>query len=122
MTSTQKSFTLAAGQAMPYTFDALLGRVRAMMMELLEPACRGRGLTFDQYMVLTALHDGSAFTPADLAHQYRPNRASITRIIDQLERLVLVQRLRGASDRRKVLTLMAMGSVHRPMVQDSGGY
>jgi DNA-binding MarR family transcriptional regulator len=102
ITSMQRSFALAAGHAMSYTLDALLERVHAKMLELLEPVCREHGLTFDQYMVLTLLHDGLAFTSTDLAQQYRRNRTSVTRTIDQLERLVLVQRLRGASDRRKV--------------------
>jgi DNA-binding MarR family transcriptional regulator len=65
---------------------------------------------FDHYMVLTSRHDGLAFTPTDLAQQYRRFRTSVTRIIDQLERLVLGQRLRGASERRKVrLRLTASG-------------
>jgi len=106
----QRSLAFAAGQAMPYTLDALLERVHAKMLELLEPVCREHGLTFDQYMVLTSLHDGLALTPTDLAQQYRRNRTSVTRIIDRLERLVLVQRLRGATDRRKVrLRLTASG-------------
>jgi DNA-binding MarR family transcriptional regulator len=90
--------------------DALLGRVHAMMLELLGPVCRGDGLTFDQYLMLTSLREGSAFTATDLASHSRRNSGSVTRIIDQLERLVLVRRLRGASDRRIVqLRLTASG-------------
>jgi hypothetical protein len=65
---------------------APLERVHAMMLELLEPLCRDHGLTFDQYLVLTSLRHGLAFTATDLARQYRHNSGSVTRIIDQLER------------------------------------
>jgi DNA-binding MarR family transcriptional regulator len=82
--------------------DSLLERVHAMMLELLEPVCRADGFTFDQYLILTSLREGLAFTATELARQSRRNSGSITRIVDQLERLVLVQRLRGASDRRIV--------------------
>jgi DNA-binding MarR family transcriptional regulator len=101
---------LRHGPSKTVYLDALLERVHAMMLELLEPVCRGRGLTFGQYLVLSSLRDGLAFTATDLARLYRRNSGSVTRIVDQLERLVLVQRLRGASDRRTAqLRLTASG-------------
>jgi DNA-binding MarR family transcriptional regulator len=59
------------------------------------------GLTAPQLLLLRLLRDGE-LSPGSLARQMSLSQATVTTIIDRLERRGLVTRRRGESDKRKV--------------------
>ena len=61
------------------------------------------GLTGPQLLVLQAIGQGGELASGDLARQVSLSQATITSILDRLERRHLVQRTRDTRDKRKVL-------------------
>jgi DNA-binding MarR family transcriptional regulator len=61
-----------------------------------------RGLSFVQYVVMSALRDGIAMNPKMICMQFRHDSGALTRIIDQLAERGLLERVRRDRDRRKV--------------------
>jgi DNA-binding MarR family transcriptional regulator len=102
MHSPNSSVDIVANQDAPAAPEDLLKRVHALVVEVLEPVCMHRGCTFDQYLFLNSIRDGRASQPSDLAHLYRRNPGTVTRLVDQLETPGFVRRLSVAGDRRKV--------------------
>ena len=80
----------------------LIKRSHAMLMDLLENLFADRGFSFIHYAILTYVRDGIAVNPKDICVQYRHDSGALTRVIDQLEKRGLLERVRRGADRRKV--------------------
>ena len=80
----------------------LVKRTHSLMLDIMEPVIEQRGFTFIQYVVLAALRDGIAVNPKDICAHYRHDSGALTRVIDQLADLGLLERVRRDRDRRKV--------------------
>src|ERR1700734_4319803 len=80
----------------------LTKRAHALMLDVMEPLLEGRGFSFVQYVILSWLRDGIAVNPKDICVQYRHDSGALTRVIDQLEKRGLLERVRRGADRRKV--------------------
>jgi DNA-binding MarR family transcriptional regulator len=80
----------------------LIKRGQSMMMDVLEKLFAERGFSFIHYVILTWVRDGIAVNPKDICIQYRHDSGALTRVIDQLEELGLLERVRRGNDRRKV--------------------
>jgi DNA-binding MarR family transcriptional regulator len=61
------------------------------------------GLTGPQLLVLRQIHQHQEISIGELAREINLSNATITDIVDRLERRGLVVRMRGASDKRRVL-------------------
>ena len=80
----------------------LIKRAHAMLMDVLENLFADRGFSFIHYAILTYVRDGIAVNPKDICVQYRHDSGALTRVIDQLEKRGLLERVRRGADRRKV--------------------
>jgi DNA-binding MarR family transcriptional regulator len=88
----------------------LVKRAHSLMLDIMEPVIEQRGVSFIQYVVMSALRDGIAVNPKVICTQYRHDSGALTRIIDQLAERGLLERVRRDRDRRKVeLQLTAAG-------------
>jgi DNA-binding MarR family transcriptional regulator len=84
--------------------------VRAALRELLAAQRRLRGreaqrppaLSFSQYPVLRVLADGGEHSSGELATAADVTPAAVTKLLDGLERVGVVERVRGDADRRRV--------------------
>jgi len=63
---------------------------------------RSTGLTLPQLMVLQTLREKSPMTTGELAKHLNVAQATVTSILDRLEKKELVQRERGKEDKRKM--------------------
>ena len=63
-------------------------------------AAAGYDVTVEQWKVLVRLWDAEGMTHAELSERIGKNKASITRLVDGLERRGLVQRVADRRDRR----------------------
>ncbi|KXJ50694.1 MarR family transcriptional regulator [Neptuniibacter pectenicola] len=63
---------------------------------------RSTGLTLPQLMVMQTLRQMSPITTGELAKEISLTQATVTSILDRLEKKVLVSRERGVEDKRKV--------------------
>lgn len=63
---------------------------------------RRHGLTGPQLIVLKAIHEWKDLNVSQLANKISLSPATVTTILDRLEKLQFVQRVRNASDKRKV--------------------
>ena len=80
----------------------LLRRAQKLMSQQAEQIFAGRGLTLSQWIVLRLINEGRVATPGDAARMLGHNTGATTRLIDQLESQGLLERRRGAGDRRQV--------------------
>jgi len=84
--------------------DTCLGyqmkRAQASLRGLLETAFEAEKLNFPQWTVLVRIRDG-ARTGAELARSLNYDTGSLTRLIDQLQKLGLLVRKRSKRDRRE---------------------
>lgn len=64
---------------------------------------RVTGLTVPQLMSMQTLHQQGAMTVGALAREMNLTQATVTSILDRLERKALVTRVRSQEDKRKVL-------------------
>jgi DNA-binding MarR family transcriptional regulator len=88
----------------------LVKRAHSLILDVMEPVIEQRGFSFIQYVVLSCLRDGIAVNPKDICTQYRHDSGALTRVIDQLTKRGLLERVRRDRDRRKVeLQLTAAG-------------
>lgn len=77
-------------------------------------AAAGFNVTVEQWKVLVRLWDVEGATHAELSERIGKNKASVTRLVDGLERRGLVQRAAGGRDRRcKRVLLTAAGRALR---------
>jgi DNA-binding MarR family transcriptional regulator len=80
----------------------LAKRAHSLMLDVMEPLLEERGFTFVQYVILSWVRDGIAVNPKDICFQYRHDSGALTRVIDQLAKRGLLERIRRDRDRRKV--------------------
>jgi DNA-binding MarR family transcriptional regulator len=80
----------------------LVKRAHSLMLDVMEPLLEERGFTFVQYVILSWVRDGIAVNPKDICFQYRHDSGALTRVIDQLAKRGLLERIRRDRDRRKV--------------------
>jgi DNA-binding MarR family transcriptional regulator len=80
----------------------LLGRARTRLAKSLDMSLVERGITHAQGSILLMLASGKYETAADLARELYIDSASMTRMIDRLEKRGLLFRVRRDDDRRVV--------------------
>jgi DNA-binding MarR family transcriptional regulator len=78
----------------------LVTLVRRRLLDLLEPDFAALGLTSVQAIVLMGLGTGIASTAADFCRTIQHDPGAMTRVIDRLEKMGLVRRVRAPEDRR----------------------
>jgi DNA-binding MarR family transcriptional regulator len=64
------------------------------------------GLTSPQLLILQTLHHNGELTVGDVARRVSLSQATVTTIIDRLEKRDFVRRERGSSDKRKVYVFL----------------
>ncbi|MBV8665218.1 MAG: MarR family transcriptional regulator [Burkholderiaceae bacterium] len=80
----------------------LLTRARAMLAKALDKALEVYDITHGQGSVLWMLSTGQYATAADLARELDIDAASMTRMIDRLEKRKLMERMQRSDDRRMI--------------------
>jgi DNA-binding MarR family transcriptional regulator len=80
----------------------LLGRARTKLAKSLDVALTDNGITHAQGSVLLMLATGKYETAGDLSRELYIDSASMTRMIDRLEKRRLIVRVRREDDRRVV--------------------
>lgn len=80
----------------------LLGRARTKLAKAFDAALAGQGITHAQGSILLMLATGRYATAADLARDLYIDSASMTRMIDRLEKRDLIIRSRKPGDRRAI--------------------
>ncbi len=89
---------------------ALIGLVRKALVETFDRELAPLGLNTAQALVLVLLVDERAGTAAEVCKHLSHDPGAMTRLIDKLEALDLVRRVRGEDDRRSThLELTARG-------------
>lgn len=89
---------------------ALIGLARKALVESFDRELAPLGLNTAQALVLVLLVDERAGTAAELCKYLSHDPGAMTRIIDKLQSLDLVRRVRGGDDRRSArLELTARG-------------
>jgi DNA-binding MarR family transcriptional regulator len=94
----------------------LLARARSKLAKSLDIALDNHGITHAQGSILLMLGSGRYETAADLARELYIDSASMTRMIDRLEKRGLLFRVRRDDDRRVVslrLTQVGQGLANR---------
>lgn len=64
------------------------------------------GLTSPQLLILQTLHNNGELTVGDVARRVSLSQATVTTIIDRLEKREFVRRERGSTDKRKVYVFL----------------
>lgn len=91
--------------------------VKALAQEL-EP----HGILTAQWSVLRVLWDSEGLTQVELADRMRVEKASLTGVLDGMERRGLIVRARNAKDRRKInIALTAQGRCLKTKLLPYGG-
>ncbi len=80
----------------------LLRRIDKLMTAHVESRFASPDLSFMQWVALKVVRDGTAGNPSELARELSITTGATTRMIDVLERRGLIERDRGAADRRVV--------------------
>ncbi len=80
----------------------LLSRARAMVAKSLDTALLAHDITHAQAGVLLMLASGRYDTAADLVREIYTDAASMTRMLDRLQKRGLLERLPHADDRRQM--------------------
>lgn len=89
----------------------LLSRSRAMLAKAVDAALAGTGITHAQAGVMLMLASGRYATATDLVRDMYTDAASMTRMLDRLQKRGLIERTPDADDRRQVhLQLTAAGA------------
>jgi DNA-binding MarR family transcriptional regulator len=84
----------------------LLGRSRTMLAKALDVELIKQDITHAQGSILLMLSSGRFSTAAELARELYIDSASMTRMIDRLEKRGLIQRARSENDRRVINLLL----------------
>lgn len=79
---------------------ALIGVARKVLVEVFDRELAPLGLNTAQALVLVLLADGRAATAAGICKHLSHDPGAMTRIVDKLETLDAVRRVRGSDDRR----------------------
>lgn len=80
----------------------LLGRARLKLAKALDIALTDLGITHAQGSIVLMLSSGKYSTAADLARELYVDSASMTRMVDRLEKRGLISRTRKSGDRRVI--------------------
>ena len=99
--------------------DSILN-VRLGMKQFIQRKVRDHGidLTYEMLQVLTVLWRKGETNQQDIADNIQKNKASLTSLLDNLEKRGLVNRLEDPSDRRnKIISLTAPGLGYREELQ-----
>lgn len=91
-----KSFTSSG------SIGYLLKLSYSLMHDAAAASFAGHDLSFAQWLVLTKLREGVAFTASGLCREMRHDNGALTRLLDQLEARGYVERERSKQDRRIV--------------------
>lgn len=86
-----------------------LMRAREAVMQRFRPMLHGHGVTEQQWRVIRAMMDGGATDIGALAERCAILPASLTRIVDTLERKRLVARRPHGADQRRVVVEITPG-------------
>ena len=101
----------------PEAAGALVALARKAMAEEFERELAPLGLNVAQALAILLLADGRAETAADLSRSLSHDAGAMTRVVDKLESLSLVKRVRGTQDRRSArLELTKEGKTLHPQV------
>lgn len=73
------------------------------MTKVYKPLLEPLGLTYPQYLVMLVLWEGDGLTVSQLGERLTLDSGTLTPLLKRLESQGLVQRLRDASDERRVL-------------------
>jgi DNA-binding MarR family transcriptional regulator len=73
------------------------------MTKTYKPLLAPLGLTYPQYLVMLVLWEGDGLTVGQLGERLALDSGTLTPLLKRLEALLWVQRLRNASDERRVL-------------------
>ena len=110
----------------PKTYDPreslgyLVTLVRRRLLDLVEPDFTALGLTSVQAIVLMGLGSGIASTAADFCKTIQHDPGAMTRVLDRLEEMGLVRRVRTPEDRRALkLELTEPGRKALPALKSS---
>jgi DNA-binding MarR family transcriptional regulator len=88
----------------------LIRRIDKLMAGLMEQRLEGSPLSYSQWATLKLIRDGIILTAGDLARDLGYTTGATTRLIDSLEEVGAVTRLRASDDRRVVrITLTPHG-------------
>ncbi len=90
------------GYSVHNSIGYLMRRGASLLREQLEASFSDAGVTFVQWATLILLRDNPLLTQADLCRDLRHDSGAFTRLVDQLERRDLIQRVRSDADRRSV--------------------
>jgi DNA-binding MarR family transcriptional regulator len=93
-----KSETFTARECVGY----LVARAHTLMRGRIEAAFDEGDLTFSHWRVMMCLRDDIAVTCADISRELAHDSGSLTRLVDQLDRMGLLKRTRDKKDRRVV--------------------
>jgi DNA-binding MarR family transcriptional regulator len=98
---------------------ALIGFARKALVESFDRDLAPLGLNTAQALVLMFLVDGRAGTASEVCRQLSHDPGAMTRLIDKLETIGLVRRVRGRHDRRSArLEITARGrQVHADLTR-----
>ena len=94
----------------------LLRRIDKLVTAHVESRFEGREMSFMQWVAVKVVRDGGARNAGELARELSITTGATTRMIDGLERRGLIERDRGAADRRVVQ--LAVTEAGRAMVAD----
>ncbi len=98
----------------------LVTLVRRRLLDLVEPDFAALGLTSVQAIVLMGLGTGIASTAADVCKTIQHDPGAMTRVIDRLEQMDLVRRVRAPEDRRSLkLELTDAGRKSLPAIKSA---
>jgi DNA-binding MarR family transcriptional regulator len=86
----------SAGQGLGY----LLARARTTLVRAVDLELNGHGITHAQGSILLMLANGKCRTAAELSRELYLDSASMTRMVDRLERRGLLERAARTGDRR----------------------
>lgn len=101
----------------PEAVGALVALARKAVADEFERELAPLGLNVAQALAILLLADGRAETAADLSRWLSHDAGAMTRVVDKLESLSLVKRVRGTQDRRSArLELTKEGKTLHPQV------
>ena len=88
---------------------SLLARTRRLVFQRARRKLEGLGESIFVWRLLAVLHDEGPAILAELADATAQHPASISRLLDEMERQGLVKRTRDGTDRRRVQVELAPG-------------
>jgi DNA-binding MarR family transcriptional regulator len=99
---TESTKSLADAYRVEDSVGYLLGRARLKLAKALDIALADFGITHAQGSIVLMLSSGKYSTAADLTRELYTDSASMTRMVDRLEKRGLISRVRKSDDRRVI--------------------